>query len=58
MKSNKPKVVKKNYHVTAQTAYHITELAMMAGTSEGRVIDKLMRFYLASRETGRNKPIR
>lgn len=58
MKSQKPKILKKNYHVTAQTAYHITELAMINGTSEGRVIDKLMRFYLASRDISRNKPIR
>jgi len=60
MKS-KMKVVKKNYHVTSQTAYHITELALIGNTSEGRIIDKLMRFYLASRDTSqsdRNKPIR
>lgn len=45
-----PKVVKRNYHVTSQTAYHITELALREGTSEGRIIDKLMRTYLASQQ--------
>ena len=45
----KSKVVKKNYHVTSQTAYHITQLALEENTSEGRIIDKLMRNYLASR---------
>ena len=47
--SNKPKILKKNYHVTSQTAYHITQLAIAENTSEGRVIDKLMRNYLAGR---------
>lgn len=46
---NKPKILKKNYHVTSQTAYHITQLALQENTSEGRIIDKLMRNYLASR---------
>lgn len=41
-------VVKRNYHVTSQTAYHITKLAMENGTSEGRIIDKIMRTYLAT----------
>jgi hypothetical protein len=45
----KQKVLKKNYHVTSQTAYHITQLALEENTSEGRIIDKLMRNYLASR---------
>ena len=45
----KSKVVKKNYHVTSQTAYHITQLAFEENTSAGRIIDKLMRNYLASR---------
>ena len=45
----KSKIVKKNYHVTSQTAYHITQLALEENTSEGRIIDKLMRNYLASR---------
>lgn len=46
---NKPKIVKKNYHVTSQTAYHISKLAMENNTSEGRIIDKIVRNYLASR---------
>lgn len=46
---DKPSVVKRNYHVTSQTAYHITELAMQEQTSEGRIIDKIMCSYLAER---------
>lgn len=46
----KPKTVSKRYIVTSQTAYHITELALMEGTTEGRIVDKLMRTYLASRD--------
>lgn len=46
---NKPKILKKNYHVTSQTAHHITQLAIAENTSEGRIIDKLMRNYLANR---------
>lgn len=46
---DKPSIVKRNYHVTSQTAYHITELAMQEQTSEGRIIDKIMRSYLAER---------
>lgn len=42
------KVVKRNYHVTSQTAYHISKLAMANNTSEGRIIDKIMRTYLAT----------
>ena len=38
-----------NYHVTSQTAYHIAELALQEKTTEGRIIDKLMRNYLAER---------
>ena len=45
---HKPKILKKNYHVTAQTAYHITQLALQENTSEGRIIDKLVRNYQAS----------
>lgn len=44
----KPRIIQKNYHVTAQTAYHITQMALACNTSEGRIIDKLMRNYLAS----------
>lgn len=43
-----PRIVKKNYHVTSQTAYHITDLALREGTTEGRIIDKIMRTYLAT----------
>lgn len=43
-----PKILKRNYHITSQTAYHISELAFMENTSEGRIIDKLMRLYLAT----------
>lgn len=45
------KILKKNYHVTSQTAYHITRLAMQENTSEGRIIDKLMRTYLSTQDT-------
>ena len=45
------KTLKKNYHVTSQTAYHITRLAMQENTSEGRIIDKLMRTYLSTQDT-------
>ena len=43
------KIVKRNYHVTSQTAYHIAELAFQEQTSEGRIIDKIVRSYLADR---------
>lgn len=46
---DKPKIVKRNYHVTHQTAYHIRELALQEGIPEGKVIDKLMRSYLAEK---------
>lgn len=45
-------VVKRNYHVTSQTAYHITRMAMELNTSEGRIIDKIIRNYLASQSIG------
>lgn len=48
-KEGKPKIVTKNYHVTSQTAYHITQLALESHTSEGRIIDKIMRTYLSNR---------
>ena len=51
MANNKPKIVKKIYHVTSQTAYHITQLALETGLSEGRIIDKIMRTYLATQRT-------
>lgn len=47
---HKPRIIKKNYHVTSQTAYHITQMAIACNTSEGRIIDKLMRNFLASQE--------
>lgn len=47
---HKPKIVRRNYHVTASTAYNIRKLAMESNTSEGRIIDKLIRNYLAERE--------
>lgn len=43
---NHPKIVKKNYHVNSQTAYHIARLALQENTSEGRIIDKIIRNYL------------
>ena len=45
----KRKVVKKNYHVSSQTAYHITQIALAENLTEGRVIDRLMKMYLGSR---------
>lgn len=59
MANQRPKIVKKKYHVTSQTAYHITKLAMETGLSEGRIIDKIMRTYLATQATEyQNKSIR
>lgn len=46
---NKPKILKKNYHVTAQTAYNIRKLALENNTTEGRIVDKIIRNYLACR---------
>lgn len=48
--SDKPKVLSKRYNVTSQTAYHITELALREGVTEGRIIDKIMRTYLATQK--------
>ena len=45
------KTVDKRYIVTSQTAYHITKLALSENTTEGRIIDKIMRTYLASLRT-------
>lgn len=47
--NTKRKIVKKNYHVSSQTAYHITQLALQENCGEGRIIDRLMTSYLASR---------
>lgn len=49
-RSDKPKVLSKRYNVTSQTAYHITELALREGVTEGRIIDKIMRTYLATQK--------
>jgi len=48
--NTKRKVVKKNYHVSSQTAYHITQIALQEGITEGRAIDMIMKSYLASRD--------
>lgn len=59
MANQRPKILKKSYHVTTQTAYHIAKLAAETGMSEGRVIDKIMRTYLAMQGTPQqNKSIR
>jgi hypothetical protein len=47
--NTKRKVVKKNYHVSSQTAYHITQLALQNNCGEGKIIDYFMKTYLASR---------
>ena len=47
--NTKRKVVKKNYHVSSQTAYHITQIALQENITEGRVVDFLTKSYLASR---------
>lgn len=44
-----PKIVDRRYKVTSQTAYHIMEIALQEGITEGRVIDKIIRTYLANR---------
>lgn len=49
MRVGPPKTVNKRYKVTSQTAYHIMEIALQEGLTEGRVIDKIIRTYLASR---------
>ena len=45
--TQRPKIVKRNYHIMAQTAYHIARLALQENTSEGRIIDKIVRNYQA-----------
>ena len=52
--------------VTSQTAFHLEEMARKAGTSEGRIVDELVKAARPcvkvdgncgiSRETTRNKP--
>ena len=50
IKSGPPKKVTKRLVITSQTAHHITELALRENISEGKVIDKLMRTYLATQK--------
>lgn len=50
VKDGQPRIVAKRYNVTSQTAYHIRDLAFKEGLTEGRVIDKIIRMYLASIE--------
>lgn len=45
---DKSKAVIRKYKVSPQTAYHITRIAMQENMTEGRVIDKIMRTYLAT----------
>lgn len=45
------KPVKRVYIVSPQTAYHVQELALQEDTTEGRIIDKIMRSYLCNRAT-------
>ena len=52
-----PTYVTVKLHVTAQTAYHIKEIALREGIPDGKVVDKLMRTYLASRNYERLSPI-
>lgn len=49
MKDGPPAIVSRKYNVTSMTAYHIAKLAAQEGMTEGRVIDKIIRTYLASR---------
>lgn len=49
IKDGPPSIVSRKYNVTSMTAYHIAKLAAQEGMTEGRVIDKIMRTYLASR---------
>lgn len=48
-KEGPPSIVSKRYNVTSMTAYHIARIAAQEGITEGRVVDKIMRTYLASR---------
>lgn len=50
VKSGRPKLVTKRIVVTSQTAYHITELALRENITEGKLIDKIMRTYLATQQ--------
>lgn len=52
---NKVKTVKRTYGVTSQTDYHIQRMAKIAGVSEGRIIDKVMRAYLINLDSSYDK---
>ena len=53
--NTKWKIVKRNYHVTAQTAYHITQLALQENITEGKAVDHIVKSYLASRDLSKFK---
>lgn len=44
---NKPKIVKRYYHITSQTKDNIIRLALSENTTEGMVLDKIVRTYMA-----------
>ena len=46
---SKQRNVSRRVVVTSQTAYHLKELALQEHITEGMVIDKIMRTYLATR---------
>lgn len=46
--THKKKIVSRRYNITSQTAYHITDLALREDMTEGQILDKLMRGYLAT----------
>lgn len=48
MKQRKKNLRSKKYTVTAQTAWHIAQLAKTANCSEGRIIDKMVRSWISS----------
>lgn len=45
---NRVRTVRRSYQITSQTDYHIQRMAKIAGVSEGRIIDKIMRAYLTN----------
>lgn len=47
--NDETKAIRKRYLVSPQTAYHIQELAFQEQTTEGRIIDKIVRSYLANK---------
>lgn len=48
VKQRKKNLRSKKYTVTAQTAWHIAQLAKTANCSEGRIIDKMVRSWVSS----------